>query len=312
MHLSSLIYIVFVAVTTWIQEAQAQALCITSNMVDELPSCNTASRYCCGCKTLFPDPNGGFILPFARIKKGECMDEPCISTGFCKAKIKREKEKAALDSAQSDPRMMGCTSNDDCPGILICLQGLGMCIAPGPHGSPCDRDDMCSSGVCDTEEEECVDCLDDSTCGENGRCDDDHQCVERARYGDVCEGDGQCESGLYCNTGACSNCQKDTCPSGQFCDGSSDVGFTCKPQQQKGGPCKFDTGCLVGHCNNNKCVDCIHNTDCAENKMCSDTYDCVGAIVIGGTCKEDGDCQPGLFCQSGVCSKCKDDGDCNM
>ncbi len=80
----------------------------------------------------------------------------------------------------------------------------------------------------------------------------------------------------------------------------------CEGTEDKDNCCK-DCGCKYGYgCENNKCVNCIYDSDCGSGLFCSTNYTCTQCEYIG-------DCQTGYDCVNSKCQKmpqCTVDRDC--
>ena len=152
-----------------------------------------------------------------------------------------------------------CDGTSDCPSDKVCVDGA--CV-------DCNNKDDCKGNfVCDTGNNECVECLDRTDCGEGEHC-----------YNNVCQ----------------NNCDNDEdCPGNSKC--SSGI---CLVPCNKDGDCGEDMYC---HEEKYVCVECTHDDECQEEgKVCNEE---IGKCV---DCKEDGDCQGDYFCkeETNECVQC--------
>lgn len=128
----------------------------------------------------------------------------------------------------------------------------------------------------------------------------------------ACASDGDCGTGEYCDSGACSTYEctsHDDCGSDQYC---YDVGecYDCQacPEDRD-----FITGCCPSACSSypsgfekSICGSCDLVTDCAVGYSCNDD---TGQCVSGGTdeheCTSHEDCGGGGYCDApGLCDSC--------
>ena len=191
----------------------------------------------------------------------------------------------------------------DCPGGLVCLEGIcGACVPDcfgqvcGPDGcggscGECPANSVCGVGGCSACNPNCtgVTCGDDGCGGSCGACDSNEICSE-----------GQCVScvpdclGKTCGDNGCgSPCGE--CAPGTSCESGSCV--TCSPQCA--GIACGDDGC------NGTCGTCAPGSLCEAGQCVECTPQCEGLQcgddLCGGVC---GECPPGVACTDGACGGC--------
>lgn len=183
-------------------------------------------------------------------------------------------------------------------------------------GPACTTDTSCAQPTpyCDTQIDQCVQCLSDTNCGNNRHCSASHTCVQ-------CTSDANCGGQTpYCSpTGACVQCLSQTnCPTNDTCDTTN--GYHCVPSCTSDAQChaplpKCDTQdgycvqCLAstdctnattGHvCNTStdRCVECAQDSDCAtaQRPKCNTNVDICVQCLTNADC-EAGTCGPQGFC----------------
>ena len=196
----------------------------------------------------------------------------------------------------------------ECGSGLICDPEDLECVE-------CVDDGDCPSGdVCDEENRECVACLDDDDCPGDTVCDvEDLVCTG-------CIEDDDCGPDAVCDDDVCVSCiVDDDCASGLVCDEEANACVECT------GDDHCDDVCDVVE---QVCVECISDADCDEacdvdEKVCVECVDdghCAGDLVCDTTvpicveCVEDEHCSEELICDSEggqTCLECLDDGDCD-
>ena len=246
----------------------------------------------------------------------------------------------------SHPSEVPCSTNEDCTGDAICLDGY----CSDTHTAPCSQaildgncptDKICSNGVCISEGSFC-DCTAEQDC-QNGICiDNAATCSPDALQG-ICQNGDLCIDGncVSCpSADACSATQPDgCCPQGAAClDGYCTLitDFPCSPETPDGlcrieqecvlpgncidqdcdsehlfGICEDDNVCQDGFCEPVPCSPGHLSGFCAEGSYCS----AAGLCVADDSCADHLDCQPlGKACSTtGVCievGSCLTDGDC--
>ena len=169
----------------------------------------------------------------------------------------------------------GCEGNcGECPADEVCFaDGTCACI-PECEGKQCG-DDRCGSP--------CGVCPDGQGCVEN-------KCLVLAQFGEPCEEDIRCFSGICLQLGyggICSDGCISDCPTGWQCFplgvSGSDISYVCTPQLQY------------------LCLPCVNDSDCMPPDVSTEAK-CVwgnsqGAFC-GIGCAGDGDCPVGYGCQS--------------
>ncbi len=257
---------------------------------------------------------------------GACGGSPCV----CSA------DELLCDS---DP---GCeTCNTDGPDVFDCEDDDTLCDSYDCYdciaGVCEDRCVAPNDPLCDTVDDQCVECLGNSDCtvDPNRTCDTDYgQCVECVEDSDcgtaeicidkkcwqTCSNTGECQTGEVCVGGICTTpCSDDSECSGdmicggsgvcvQPCDGESDCGTG---QVCSGGvctnPCTGDGNCASGQvCSGSgTCTDgCSDDSECASNQVCSNGQ-------CTDTCSSTGDCSGAEVCFGGTCEDpCSGDSDC--
>ncbi len=185
----------------------------------------------------------------------------------------------------------GCTSNDDCKGNRICVDGV--CVSP-----PADYGDV---NELDTQRE---DSDREPTCAPNCQgkeCGDDY-------CGGLC---GQCQAPAVCNMGMCtescfSTCEIDGCDCGEVCGewcGECPDGLACV------GSCKCECApdCSGRECGDDgcggSCGECAQRQEVCFGGQCSCQAACEGKECgddgCGGIC---GECtEPQYSCVAGEC-----------
>jgi len=174
-----------------------------------------------------------------------------------------------------------------CPGERVCTeQGLSACNAPVP-----------SFEVCNGEDDDCDDAVD------NGACDDENECTE-----DSCDPASGCNYELLTGT-PCSD--DDLCTLTDHCEEGQCTGTPINCDDSN--PCT-DNGCdgLQG------CVFVPNNDECDDGDPCTvgdKCFDSVCGGVLGLGCDDGNDCTYGETCQTGVCAggkplNCNDGNQC--
>jgi hypothetical protein len=223
----------------------------------------------------------------------------------------------------------GCTSDAQCPGTLICVDGE--CIFPpsedtGPRGctsdDQCPNDLVCVDGQCvfpgEDPPSETEGCTNDRQCPGNTICVDG-ECVfpEGVSTGpEGCTNDDQCPGDLVCVDGECvftgasdsdtaqgctsnSQCPGDlVCVDGQCVFPGSATGCTNDDQ------CPGDLVCEEGQCvyppgssgDSEGVQGCTSNSQCPNGLVCID-----GECVFPDRCTSHSDCEPNEQCIDGAC-----------
>lgn len=199
------------------------------------------------------------------------------------------------------------------------LEGTALCdIAPflepdrifdgaGAEGDICADDFACDSIHCGTSSLSC----------------DARRCLPRRVTGDLCERDGTCPLGDYCQAGECTHIPAvgESCPAGRcalgatcnevaVCVSRGDFGAPCSRNANgrdtcgAGLVCANEQGSPAGHCAAGRSVgdacDATHRP-CANGLRC-DGGACLAVGVTGARCIGDHQCVDGFACTSGTCT----------
>jgi hypothetical protein len=161
-----------------------------------------------------------------------------------------------------------CLNNTDCEGGSVCMGG--MCI------------DMCEDGAMNGDET-------DVDCG-GGEC-------PKCKDGDLCDGDGDCESD-DCSGGVCVSCS-DGLLNGTETD--VDCGGDCPANCADSKICSDNDDCSSNNCSGGICISCMDGVlNGTETDVdCGGT--CQANCANGKVCKNNGDCQSNK-CSSGICA----------
>ena len=174
--------------------------------------------------------------------------------------------------------------------------GMGKDVKTDPIQTRCEP--ACSNGqVCKLDDFSCVDCLDDSTCG-NGFCDvSTHLCVgclENATCTDVSASaciEGSC--GACIENGQCSHLAKE-----KVCAGGKCVMCVVDSDCNQGEVCNQIPGAEYQTCvakgSGTQCQSCVSDSECAANHHCvpldypTDTAHGYYCLEVGGqgNCKK--------------------------
>ncbi len=162
------------------------------------------------------------------------------------------------------------------PLLVLSLIVSACQCQPPAAAKPCTVNADCPTAqVCNTVDDSCVECVDDSGCA-SGLCLPDNTCSKcgpnaRCTQGQVCGADGACRDG--CETMSAG------CPAGSYClPGSS------------------------------TCVACTHDSHCGEGAVCDlSTHEC-----RPGCSQQNPRCAPGLVCDvaAGTCVGCLTHANC--
>ena len=199
-------------------------------------------------------------------KNAECRSGKCQGTG--------------------SSRQCVCDVDRDCPSGQYCNNraAKNRCLAnPGTKtiGQRCDKNSECGTGKCQGSGSArvCV-CSDDSDCPGSDVC---KKPAGRRNYcgavasnlalGQQCSANSQCQSGKCQGTGANRTCVCDVdgdCPSGQYCNNRA-AKNRCLADSSKaiGQPCDKNDECATGKCQgtgrNRACV-CADDDDCPDGR----------------------------------------------
>jgi len=193
------------------------------------------------------------------------------------------------DACANDP----CDDGDNCT--------VDTCTADDTTsvGFTCTNEpvDCADGGVCNPEDGECVECLDDADCDNGDFCDGS----------ETCGADNTCAAGTApCDEAAGEVCLEDTdtcgvgcvddadCPDdGLFCTGTAVCDADTGACAESGSPCAAGEVCDES---NDACVECLVDEDCGDNKTCNtNSFTCEGSS--GAMCNSNGDCpDDGVFC----------------
>lgn len=220
-----------------------------------------------------------------------------------------------------------CSIDLDCPGQLICLDGV--CQVEEPDSDTDGNGDTNGDGVGDGETPECSDDLDcgDGVCRVGGSSCQLDRCNQQTGRCEVANCDPTCESGFEavncrCLPVACElnqDCQGRVCDDGscRSCDDdlecSDDGSLVCESGLCVEGPeCRSDDECRGFQvCTNEVCVDrpqCTFDADCA-----GDQQQCIaGVCTFTPACVDDDDCTAQSECVGGSCQPrfCRGNSEC--
>ena len=182
------------------------------------------------------------------MKKGEnCSNYDCGYNLFCESETK---------TCHSFPRKVGDKCNRNvCPQGMECIASI--CQIPSV-GIKCNKMYGCGdSTLFCSETETCAkipvkgeQCI-EGYCFE-GWCNDNNVCVDYPGDGEACYNNYRCKNGFSCaNVGTDRKCIKETAGKGEYCTENSDNPVLCKDGL---------------HCNEEKCVECMHEEHCKRNK----------------------------------------------
>lgn len=173
--------------------------------------------------------------------------------------------------------------------------------------APCLADADCTTGLCHSGINACVQCLKTSDCKAGNACVDM-----------VCKPSKSCKSDVHCKTenkvcdkaaGLCVDCASDNdCNSGSKCIANACVKApACKSSKQCDKVCDADKG---------YCVECTAHADCDANSYCRNDGKCVAKLCSGKSCvgvtvmacnadgdgwSKDGVCNDGNVCSDDQC-----------
>lgn len=160
-----------------------------------------------------------------------------------------------------------CTSNDQCLPMLYCNPMVGLCNQRASAG------EECAPGI--------IECRQNLYCGQN-------VCKVLGGIGAPCSLDEDCNEGLLCSAGACSDgsagsaCDLDVdCKGGNYCDQFTNL---CEGKLAVGDSCNLDHECQDGAaCRSGKCraMQCIPLSQVCEmgGVPC-----CLPAVCTNGLC----------------------------
>ena len=212
-----------------------------------------------------------------------------------------------------------CTGDDQCSSDQYCeLNGAmgNRCFAKKTIDTTCGSDTECTSGHCSNQK--CVQCLNNSECLPEQYCNTEHtsgsRCTAKRAIGYGCDCNEKCESAI-CARGYCSACTgDDECSSDQYCELNRATGNRCFAKKTIGTLCGSDTECIYNHCSNQKCVQCLNNSECSPGQFCNTERTsgsrCEGKRAIGNICDRNEKCESAI-CDRGYCSECTGDDQCS-
>lgn len=251
-------------------------------------SCTGQPRLCTNAPDLFCDENLNDCVEC--LTNADCNDNNACTTDTC-----TNGQCFQVNNAQPCNDGLFCTINDTCVG--------GNCV-----GSPND----CAPGeFCDEDLDDCVECVVDGHCPNDG-----NPCTDRACINSTCQqipNTASCNDGLACTEndrcsgGSCIGdffscddgipCTVDTCEEPAGCvhtpnHGACDDGLYCTGQEA----CDAFSGCITtGNpcapptdlCNEAipRCVECLIDQDCPDDGLFCNGEE----ICDGGVCIHEGD-----------------------
>ena len=167
-------------------------------------------------------------------------DPPCDDNPPC--------DNAVCDTSNgtwnTDNCNSGCSTDDDCPGGLVCLSGS------------CGCSDIC----------------DDPSCDSNYNCD----CLDECGGGGGCSSDSDCPGGLVCQSGGCVSddcCETNPCDCNESC-GSGSGGGSGGGGGASGGNC----GGFYQYCGpGSETMSGVTEGDCCSPLHCDswNTWECI-------------------------------------
>lgn len=240
-----------------------------------------------------------FILG-AAVQIRQC--EPCVCDVNLSGGITASDALLCLRFAVGQDVVLGCPPCAGCPGFVEWTTRAGL-------GEPCETNDQCASGTCDTDSGRCLTAteIDLGWRGTAHNVDLNEGSVLRLRV--ACDGEGagcgECEiEGIDPSVDNC-RCANDTraicdspfvpdaanCPA---CSGGAFPGKACAGDAQcAGGPC-------ATYCAFDPELECATNGDCPKGRKlcdevskcgdgdgttCSAGNDCIGACTAASTCE---------------------------
>jgi len=241
------------------------------------------------------------------------------------------------------PAGESCESDLACDAGLVCIGGV--CGGLRAAGSPCEQDAVCAwgarcnAGRCEAGPSDCTDAPEQ--CGNRTHClfDVTETCEPLGAAGAPCENETECQKGLFCSAGACTQAPGEGaecaeavyCAPGLACDQADSL---CKQPPGSGEPCAMGPdgpfvcgpglACIEGLCGAPPGLGqpCAALSVCAEGLGCDFRPDgsfCDHLHGLGGRCETDRICEPDLFCDfhTLTCEKrrlagatCKDGNEC--
>ncbi len=200
-----------------------------------------------------------------------------------------------------DPAVTTCTAADTCDESGVCQPNHASDGTACDDGLFCAATDACSGGACvgsgspcsggefcDDTLDDCVTCLLDADCPDDGNDCTDETCVSgQCQHPSVVDGTG-CDDGLFCTTtdtctaGACGGTGS-PCSGNEVCsEGADTCDPVCDPSCNDGNDCTDDV------CTSNGCTypPLASGTLCGSstNTRCDKLDTCDGA----GTCQPKG------------------------
>ena len=251
---------------------------------------------------------------------GTCYVDAACDAGKC----------SAIDGARGT---CVCQEDGDCPAGRWCNAGLDLagnsCLALKADNEPCDvvggghqcKGGKCAFSRCYTPDSVAMGgtCYVDAAC-DAGKC----SAIDGARGTCVCQEDGDCGTGKWCNAGldlagnSCLALKADNEPcdvvgGGHQCKGGKCAFSRCYTADAiaMGGTCYVDAACDAGKCSavdgaRGTCV-CQEDRDCGTGKYCDAGFDaklnaCRAKLDKGETCGKALSVGNDHKCKSGKCS----------
>lgn len=278
--------------------------------------CKVVKKYCIGAGGLGCEPCE-LLDPIT----GLCTDK-------CDGKLCDEATDTCVD----------CKNKDDCPNNQVCQTGKCECPWDLPYlgvdgychecatkedCGPCKKCEQgvckpiecANGGICNPEDDKCVQCIDNSQCtGPFEECKDNNKCdcidgYHRDPATGFCVQNPPCTDKSECK--ACETCDPvlgcipRKCPDNYICVPEEDK---CVKKCECGsGPCSLTEACVksvTGECYCKKCSGpCGSKADCGDGCGCDPVLGCV-VDPCGTECNTGDDCGPGCGCKNKKCTKC--------
>ena len=269
----------------------------------------------------------------------ECIkDDQCSSDQYCELKGAKENrcfakkiigtecggDAECTSSHCSNRKCVQCLSDSDCSSGQFCklanpaADDYQLCASPAANGALCFVGRECASSHCINNI--CGECAMDSQCATGELCNTEHssgtRCEAKKAIGNICDRNEVCESAI-CAHGYCSECTGDgQCSSDQYCEVNAAKENRCFAKKTIGTPCGGDTECIYNHCSNQKCVQCLSDSECLMGQICklanpaaNDYQLCASPAADGAMCFDNNECASD-YCYNNLCGDCRKDRHC--